>query len=309
MSYIGGNMKKIERLISIVMILLQKETVSATEFSRLFHVTKRTIQRDMEALSYANIPIYAEYGAEGGYALMKEYKFDKRLLNSKDIENILVALGGFEQLITNQDVQTTIQKIKGMTNADISPTLDLTFYDWPGRRQIKEKILFVRQAIENNWLLRFEYVDQEGNKTYRVVEPYKMHVSEMNWYLFGYSLEREDYRTFKLTRILNIQKEGSFIPRPDKEFKKEKRQNEQQNLVNVQLMLDVAVRDQFIERYGKNSVIKETARSYLATIELPENQYAFQFLAGFGNKVKIIKPKGFIVKYVNFLQRAVELYK
>lgn len=309
MSYIGGNMKKIERLISIVMILLQKETVSATEFSRLFHVTKRTIQRDMEALSYANIPIYAEYGAEGGYALMKEYKFDKRLLNSKDIENILVALGGFEQLITNQDVQTTIQKIKGMTSTDISPTLDLTFYDWPGRRQIKEEILFVTQAIENNWLLRFEYVDQEGNKTYRVVEPYKIHVSEMNWYLFGYSLEREDYRTFKLTRILNIQKDGSFIPRPDKEFKKEERQNEQQNLVNVQLMLDVAVRDQFIERYGKNTVIKETARSYLATIELPENQYAFQFLAGFGNKVKIIQPKDFIVKYVDFLKRAVELYK
>lgn len=113
MSYIGGNMKKIERLISIVMILLQKETVSVTEFSRLFHVTKRTIQRDMEALSYANIPIYAEYGTEGEYALMKEYKFDKRLLNSKDIENILVDLGGFEQLITNQDVQTTIQKING----------------------------------------------------------------------------------------------------------------------------------------------------------------------------------------------------
>lgn len=302
-------MKKIERLISIVMILLQKETVSATEFSRLFLVTKRTIQRDMEALSYANIPIYAEYGAEGGYALMKEYKFDKRLLNSKDIENILVALGGFEQLITNQDVQTTIQKIKGMTSTDISPTLDLTFYDRPGRRQIKEEILFVTQAIENNWLLRFEYVDQEGNKTYRVVEPYKIHIREMNWYLFGYSLEREDYRTFKLTRILNIQKEGSFIPRPDKELKKEERQNEQQNLVNVQLMLDVAVRDQFIERYGKNTVIKETERSYLATIELPENQYAFQFLAGFGNKVKIIQPKDFIVKYVDFLKRAVELYK
>ncbi|MED3737092.1 helix-turn-helix transcriptional regulator [Virgibacillus pantothenticus] len=73
-------MKKIERLISIVMILLQKEVVSASEFSRLFNVTKRTIQRDMETLSYANIPIYAKYGAEGGHALMEEYKFDKRLL-------------------------------------------------------------------------------------------------------------------------------------------------------------------------------------------------------------------------------------
>lgn len=302
-------MKKIERLISIVMILLQKEVVSASEFSRLFNVTKRTIQRDMEALSYANIPIYAEYGPEGGYALMEGYKFDKRLLNHMDIENILVALGGFEGLIKNQEIQSTIQKIKGMANADISPALNLTFYDWPGRSQINEEILFIRQAIENNWLLKFEYVDQKGNKTYRLVEPYKVHFREMYWYLFGYSLERKDYRTFKLTRILNIQKDGFFVPRTDWEFKHKKQHNEQKNLVNVQLSIDIAVRDQFIERYGKNAVIKETARSFLATIELPENQYAYQFLAGFGNKVKIIKPKGFIEKYVIFLERAVKLYK
>ncbi|GAE31962.1 helix-turn-helix transcriptional regulator [Halalkalibacter hemicellulosilyticus] len=302
-------MKKIERLISIVMILLQKEVVSATEFSRLFHVTKRTIQRDIETLSYANIPIYAEYGAEGGYALIEEYKFDKRLLNHNDIENILIALGGFEGLITNQEIQTTIQKIKGMTSADISPILDLTFYDWPGRSQISEEILFIRQAIENNWLLKFEYVDQIGNKTYRLVEPYKVHFREMHWYLFGYSLERKDYRTFKVTRILNIQKDGFFVPRTNQEFQHEKQYNEQKKLVNVHLSIDVAVRDQFIERYGKDAVIKETARSYLATIELPENQYAYQFLAGFGNKVKIIKPKGFVAKYVNFLEGAVKLYK
>lgn len=302
-------MKKIERLISIVMILLQKEIVSASEFSRLFNVTKRTIQRDMETLSYAKIPIYAKYGAEGGYALMEEYKFDKRLLNHKDIENILVALGGFEQLITNQEIQTTIRKIKGMTSVDISPKLDLTFYDWAGRSQIKEDILLINQAIENNWLLKFEYVDQKGNRTYRGVEPYKIHLSEMHWYLFGYSLEREDYRTFKLTRIINIQRGGFFAPRSDKEFKEEKQYNEQQNLVSVQLLIDVAVRDQFIERYGKKAVTEVTDRSYLATIELPENQFAYQFLAGFGSNVKIMKPKGFIAKYLYFLEEAVKLYR
>lgn len=302
-------MKKIERLISIVMILLQKEVVSASEFSRLFNVTKRTIQRDMDALSYANIPIYAEYGAEGGYALMEGYKFDKRLLNHKDIENILVALGGFEGLITNQEIQTTIQKIKGMASKDIFPKLDLSFYDWIGRSQIKEEILFIKKAIENNLLLKFEYVDQKGNITYRVVEPYKLHLNEMHWYLIGYSLEREDYRTFKLTRIINIQKDGFFVPRSEKEFKDGKKHNVQQNLVSVQLSIDVAVRDQFIERYGKNAVTKLNTRSYLATIELPENQFSYQFIAGFGNKVKIMKPKGFVSKYLNFLEDAMKLYK
>ncbi|WP_010096959.1 helix-turn-helix transcriptional regulator [Ornithinibacillus scapharcae] len=302
-------MKKIERLISIVMILLQKEVVSASEFSRLFNVTRRTIQRDMETLSYANIPIYAEYGAEGGYALMEEYKFDKRLLTHKDIENILVALGGFEQLITNHEVQTTIQKIKGMSIADISPKLDLTFYNWVGRSQIKEDLLLIKQAIEKHWLLKFEYVDQLGNITYRVVEPYKLHLSEMHWYLYGYSLEREDYRTFKLTRITNIQKDGFYVPRSDKIMVEKKQHNEQQRLVKVQLLIDVAVRDQFIERYGKKSVSKMNTKEYYATIELPDNQFSYQFLAGFGNKVKILKPETFITKYLNFLEETVKLYK
>ncbi|WP_226669648.1 helix-turn-helix transcriptional regulator [Metabacillus litoralis] len=302
-------MKKIERLISIVMILLQKEVVSASEFSRLFNVTKRTIQRDMEALNYANIPIYAEYGAEGGYALIEGYKFDKRLLNHNDIENILIALGGFEGLITNQEVKTTIKKIKGMTSKDIFPKLDLSFYDWVGRSEIKEVILLIKKAIENNWILKFEYVDQSGNITYRVVEPYKLHLSEMRWYLICYCVEREDYRMFKLTRIINIQKDGFFVPRSEKECKDEKKHIEQQNVVSVQLLIDVAVRDQFIERYGKNAVTKVNTRSYLAIIELPENQFAYQFIAGFGNKVKIMKPKGFVSEYLNFLEEAMKLYK
>ncbi|KAB8129008.1 YafY family transcriptional regulator [Gracilibacillus oryzae] len=302
-------MKKIERLISIVMILLQKEVVSASEFSRLFHVTKRTIQRDMETLSYANIPVYAKHGAEGGYSLMEEYKFDKRLLNHTDIENILVALGGFEQLITNQEINTTLQKIKGMAISDISPNINVSFYDWAGRSQMNEDILFLKQAIEKNWLLKFDYVDQKGNKTDRVVEPNKIHLSEMHWYLYGYCLEREDYRTFKLTRIVNIKKGGIFVPRSETTFKEEKQHNQQQKLVSVQLLIDFAVRDQFIERYGKNAITKASEGSYHAMIELPENQFAYQFLAGFGNKVKIIEPKGFIDKYVSFLEEAVKLYK
>lgn len=304
-------MKKIERLISIVMILLQKDVVSASQFSNIFNVTKRTIQRDMETLGYASIPIYAVYGADGGYALMEEYKFDKRLLNNNDIENILVALGGFEQLITNQDIQTTIQKIKGMTIREFSPKLDLTFYEWPGRSQIKEDIDFIRQAIENHWLLTFAYVDQKGNKSNRVIEPYKIHLSEMHWYLVGYSLERKDYRTFKLTRILDIQRNGFFVPRSgsDEEVKKTIQHYEKQQLVSVQLLIDVSVRDQFIERYGKNAITKQTTESYLATIELPQNSYAYQFLAGFGNKIKIIKPRNFITSYVKFLEETVNLYK
>lgn len=305
-------MQKIERLISIVMILLQKEIVSASELTRFFNVTKRTIQRDMESLSYANIPIYAKHGREGGYALMQEYKFDKRLLSHKDIENIMIALDGFEQLTTNENIQLTIQKIRGMSLAELSPKLHLTFNDWLGRSELNKEMSFVIQAIESHWLIEFDYVDQKGNITHRVVEPYKLQLNEMHWYLIGFSLEREGYRTFKLTRITDLEKKGSFIPRSEQEItyekEKEKRTTVKPAMTNVQLKIDISVRDQFIERYGRQSVVKVTKGTYMANIELPENQFAYQFLSGFGKKVKIIEPKGYIDQYLDFLKEAINLY-
>ncbi|UJF25530.1 YafY family protein [Planococcus sp. 107-1] len=302
-------MKKIERLISIVMILLQKEIVSASELSRLFNVSKRTIQRDMESLSYANIPVYAEYGPDGGYGLMNEYKFDKRLLNSQDLENILVSLDGYDQLITDPEIQVTIQKIKAMANANLSANLDLTFYNWTGRSELKENLSFIKEAIEKSWLIKFDYIDQLGKRTVRLVEPYRLHLNEMDWYLSAYCTERSDYRTFKLTRMIEMKKEGLFKPRLENRGKTTLMQRESLKKVQVELLIEAAIRDQFIERYGQSLVTEISADSYLVEIELPENHFAYQFLAGFGNKLKILKPQTFVEKYLHFLEETIGLYK
>lgn len=302
-------MKKIERLISMVMILLQKEKVSATEFSQLFNVTKRTIQRDIETLGYANIPIYAELGSKGGYALMEEYKFDKRLLTHEDIENILIALSGFEGLIADRQIQATIQKIKGMTTISASPKLGLSFYEWAGRNEMREEISLINQAIEHHWRLKIAYVDREGNRSQRAVEPYGLQLNEMHWYLVAYSLDREDYRTFKLTRILSIEREGFFSPRLAPVYEKPSVQKIQQEMTQVNLSIALEVRDQFLERYGKSAVSEVVDGNCIVNLSLPENQYAFQFLAGFGNKVKVLGPDQYRNQYILFLKEALELYE
>ncbi|WP_338131123.1 helix-turn-helix transcriptional regulator [Cohnella rhizosphaerae] len=83
----------------------------------MFNVSKRTVLRDMETLGLSNIPIYSIHGANGGYGIMDEYKIDKRLLNSGDLENILVALGGLEQIYVSREVEVTIKKIESMVKA------------------------------------------------------------------------------------------------------------------------------------------------------------------------------------------------
>ncbi len=124
-------MEKVERLISIIMILLRKDVVSTKEFAQLFNVSKRTILRDIETLSLSNIPIYSIIGINGGYGIMDEYKVDKRLLSSSDLENILTALGGLEQILISEEVEITIKKIEAMVSP-LAPkgSIQLSFYDW-----------------------------------------------------------------------------------------------------------------------------------------------------------------------------------
>ncbi|GAF13771.1 hypothetical protein JCM19046_4725 [Bacillus sp. JCM 19046] len=76
----------------------------------------------------------------------------------------------------------------------------------------------------------------------------------------------------------------------------------------MKIELDIRVRDQFIERFGREAVVKKTIRTYSAIIPLPENQYAFQFLAGFGNTIKIISPIHYRDRYTSFLREALALY-
>lgn len=301
-------MQKIERLISIVMLLLQRERVSATELSRLFGVTKRTIQRDMDTLTYANIPVYAMHGREGGYGLMGEYKFDKRLLTHRDIEHIVVALDGFGQLSSNEGVQQTIGKIRGMSHIDLTPTLFMTFSDRVGQSGLTDELSILMDAIKNHWLIEFDYVDQKGAISRRTVEPYHLKLHEMKWYVAGYSVEREDHRTFKVTRMTDLKIKGSFTPRPQPS---EGNGMEQPPLTSmmVKAEIDISVRDQFIERFGKQSVVHARGRTYEVTMELPENHFAYQFLAGFGNKVRIVEPQRYVEQFKEFLEEALRMYQ
>lgn len=208
-------MEKVERLISIIMILLKKDVVSAKEFAQLFHVSKRTILRDMDTLSLSNIPIYSVHGVNGGYGIMNEYKFDKRLLSNSDLENILTALGGLEQILINEEVEVTIKKIEAMVSPwSLKGSIQLSFYDWEGRSEILETLKTCQESILKNRLISFDYIDKNSIKTNRIVEPYQLHFSETSWYLKGFCLHRKEYRTFKLSRTDNLKMDiKTFSPR------------------------------------------------------------------------------------------------
>ncbi|MEN1988058.1 helix-turn-helix transcriptional regulator [Paenibacillus hubeiensis] len=301
-------MEKAERLISIIMILLKKDIVSSKELAQLFNVSKRTILRDMETLSLSNIPIYSVNGVHGGYGLMEEYKVDKRLLNSSDLENILTALSGLEQILISEEVGVTIKKIEAMVNP-LSPkgSIQLSFYDWEGRSEIRQTLKICQEAIAKRRLVSFDYMDKNGAKTQRIIEPVQLHFSEMSWYLKGFCLQRMQYRTFKLSRIdhLDLDKK-TFNPRDDS--LEQEREADHPQLVAVKALISPGIKDHFIERYGRKSIEDYSSELLLATIAVPQNSIGFQFLSGFGTNLEIVEPQSYVNEFREYLLEIVNKY-
>lgn len=79
---------KIDRLIGILSILLQKETVTALALAEQFEVSRRTISRDIDTLCQAGIPIATRQGINGGISIMDGYRIDRTLLTGSEMKDI-----------------------------------------------------------------------------------------------------------------------------------------------------------------------------------------------------------------------------
>ena len=95
---------KIDRLIAILTTLLQKDKVTAAYLAEKFEVSERTILRDIDTLNRAGIPIITTQGSGGGIAVSDNYKIDKTLLSSEDLQSILSGLRGLDSISDTKEL-------------------------------------------------------------------------------------------------------------------------------------------------------------------------------------------------------------
>ncbi|MNZ79609.1 hypothetical protein D3C78_982160 [compost metagenome] len=187
-------------------------------------------------------------------------------------------------------------------------SIQLSFYDWEGRSDILQTLKTCQESICKRTLTSFDYIDKNGVTTNRIVEPYQLHFSETSWYLRGFCLHRQKYRTFKLSRIDNLNMdENTFSPR-DYVIEQEYEASYQPQLVAVKALISPSIKDQFIERYGRKSIENYSSEYFLATIYVPQNSIGFQFLASFGTNLEIVEPKAYIEEFRKYLTKMMEKY-
>ncbi len=146
---------KLDRLLGILTILLQKDRVSAPELAERFEVNRRTIGRDIDALCQAGIPVIAHQGSGGGFSIAEGFKLDKSVLTVSELSSIVAAIKGLGSVSDKPAIERTLDKLHAGSGAVVSMRepiiIDLaSFYG----EQLTEKIELIKRAALENALSR-----------------------------------------------------------------------------------------------------------------------------------------------------------
>ena len=110
---------KTDRQIGILSILLQEEKTTAHELAERFEVSRRTINRDIEDLCRAGIPIRTVQGSDGGISIMDGYRMDRTILTSRDMQMILAGLRSLDSVSGSRYYSQLMEKLQSGSSAYI----------------------------------------------------------------------------------------------------------------------------------------------------------------------------------------------
>ena len=272
------------RLFEIVYILLQKKKTTAKELADRFEVSTRTIYRDIETLSTANIPIYASKGKDGGIGLLDKYILNKTILSEEEQNQILFALQGMKK-VKGQDEKDILEKLSILFNKEINDWIKIDFSNWGNVQE--ERFDIIKSAILNKQLIGFTYYNSNGEESKRIVEPLQIWFKDKSWYLVSYCKLKQDYRIFKIARIKEVKMLQEHFER---ELPKE--ENEQYNFKIIELELEInkAMTYRVYDEFESKEITKKQDGNFMIKVKYPENEWVYGYILSFGEHAKVLSP-------------------
>lgn len=295
---------KLDRLVSIITVLLRRERVQARELAELFEVSVRTILRDIEAINLSGIPIVTYQGAGGGIGIAEGYKLDRSVLTGDEMATLIMGLKGMAASLGDPKLGILLDKLRNAIPQSqleaINLKADQVVVDmspWGGNARLKGTLDLLRRAIERRHEIAFTYIDSESRKTERVTRPYTLVLKGQSWYLYGWCALRGAFRLFKVIRMRGVRMLESTFERMETEKAEgfegfdlqEGDRGDARNQANLLLAFDPSAENAVLEWFGDADVRDESGR-IIVRARMPENNWLYGFLLGFGPVLEILEP-------------------
>lgn len=279
-----------ERLFEIIYLLINKKKMTAEELAGHFEVSKRTILRDIDALAAAGIPVYTAQGKGGGISIMDSFLLDKAVLSEDDKNQILFALQSLSATKTI-DTKRVLNRLQSFFDSTDKNWIEVDFSRWGGDSD-KRKFEVLKNAILDKCAISFRYVSSYGQESERKVYPLKLIFKSKAWYLQGFCTSRQDYRIFRINRMLDAAMtdegfdESCYSPPPIEAL-----QTNPDSLISLTIIISPQAAYRAYDEFDESCVEKCDNGWFRVTATLPEDNWLYGFLRSLGGDVRIVSPE------------------
>lgn len=207
-------LKKLDRITAILTQLQSKPIVRAQDLAVKFEVSVRTIYRDVKTLENAGIPIVGEAGS--GYSLMDGYKLPPVMFTKEEVLSFITAeklMQKFSHESLGNHYQTAMEKVRSvLRNSDknliqnIENQIGIYNYNPKKEDTIKNIIPTILESIAEKQQISIEYKTVDDKISTRTLEVVGVFFEFSYWYMIAYCTLRNDFRQFRIDRILSITK-------------------------------------------------------------------------------------------------------
>lgn len=281
----------IDRLIQIIFLLLRHENITAKQLAQDLDVSTRTIYRDINTLSIAGIPITSQKGYGGGLSLLEGFALDKSYFTQEEQSNIIQAL----QILKSSnypDADRTLNKVAGLFSHTLqSDWLEIDFSYWGSPEKERRNMTALERAVINKYVIKFTYYNSELTITEQTVEPLKLLFKSHSWYLIAFSRRREEIRTYKLSRIRNLQITDQLFDRTlPADFSLTPVYQEEYNIPLFKLRFSEKIAYKVYDEFQEEYIKKLEDGTLEVTFRYQLSDWTFLYLLSFGEYVEIIEP-------------------
>lgn len=282
---------QLKRLFEIVYILLSRQQVTAKELANEFEVSVRTIYRDIDALSAAGVPVYAQQGKGGGICLMKEFVFNKSLLSAEEQRDILLSLQGL-MMLQGESNEALLRKISGLFQHQPIQWLEVDFSCWGKAAGERETFAVLKEAILQKQGLTFRYYNSNGESSLRSVEPLKLVFKSRAWYLYAYCQKRQENRLFKIVRMKEVRSTGvSFVREaPPGAGWEEAAAAVEPYRIELVLRVDAGMAYRLYDEMDIACIARQADGDFIVTLDFPENEWIYGYILSYGAAAEVLTP-------------------
>lgn len=293
------------RLISILLLMQNNGKMTSKELAEKLEVSERTIVRDMESLSEARIPVYAERGVHGGWILSEGYRTNLTGMHANELVSVIVGSSSalLGDLGIEKHYEAAVQKLLAATPSEVSKGAALVrqkiHIDGAGWHQMQETLPYlsvVQEAVWEERVLRLRYPREDGIAE-RIVHPLGLVAKRNVWYLIA-EVSGEK-RTYRISRLLDAVMLEEQFERPNgfdlAEYWEQSMGEFKQRLPQYPAMirLEEAVLIRLSkERYVK--IIESSASQKMnwldARVEFQSMESAYEIVLSFGSRIEVIEP-------------------